>query len=48
MKAFWNERYAETAFAYGQEANDFLKAQQIGSDLKVLCLCRPWPNELAG
>jgi 2-polyprenyl-3-methyl-5-hydroxy-6-metoxy-1,4-benzoquinol methylase len=38
MKAFWNERYAETAYAYGQEANDFLKAQQIGSDLKVLCL----------
>jgi 2-polyprenyl-3-methyl-5-hydroxy-6-metoxy-1,4-benzoquinol methylase len=38
MKEFWNERYAETAFAYGQEANDFLKAQQIGSDLKVLCL----------
>jgi SAM-dependent methyltransferase len=38
MKEFWNERYAETAYAYGQEANDFLKAQQIGSDLKVLCL----------
>ncbi len=38
MKEFWNERSAETAYAYGQEANDFLKAQQIGSDLKVLCL----------
>lgn len=38
MKEFWNKRYAETAYAYGQEANDFLKAQQIGSDLKVLCL----------
>jgi len=38
MKEFWNERYTETAYAYGQEANDFLKAQQIGSDLKVLCL----------
>ena len=38
MKEFWNERYAETAFAYGQEANDFLKAQQIGSDLKGLLL----------
>ena len=38
MKDFWNERYAETAFAYGTEANDFLKAQQIGSDLNILCL----------
>jgi 2-polyprenyl-3-methyl-5-hydroxy-6-metoxy-1,4-benzoquinol methylase len=38
MKEFWNERYAEKTYAYGQEANDFLKAQQIGSDLKVLCL----------
>lgn len=38
MKAFWNERYAETAYAYGQEANDFLKAQEIGTALKVLCL----------
>ncbi|MDP4596497.1 MAG: class I SAM-dependent methyltransferase [Crocinitomicaceae bacterium] len=38
MKAFWNERYAETDYAYGQEANDFLKAQEIGSSLKVLCL----------
>ena len=38
MKEFWNERYAETAYAYGQEANDFLKAQEMGSALKVLCL----------
>jgi len=38
MKDFWNERYAEKAFAYGTEANDFLKAQQIGSDLNILCL----------
>lgn len=38
MKDFWNERYAETAYAYGQEANDFLKAQEIGTALKVLCL----------
>lgn len=38
MKDFWNERYAESAYAYGQEANDFLKAQEIGSALKVLCL----------
>lgn len=38
MKEFWNERYAEKAYVYGQEANDFLKAQEIGSALKVLCL----------
>lgn len=38
MKEFWNERYAETTFAYGLEANDFLKAQPISSGLKVLCL----------
>lgn len=38
MKEFWNERYAHKDFAYGKEANDFLKAQPIGSDLKVLCL----------
>ena len=38
MKEFWNERYAEAAYAYGQEANDFLKAQDIGAALKVLCL----------
>jgi 2-polyprenyl-3-methyl-5-hydroxy-6-metoxy-1,4-benzoquinol methylase len=38
MKEFWNERYAEEAYAYGQEANDFIKAQQIGTGLKVLCL----------
>jgi 2-polyprenyl-3-methyl-5-hydroxy-6-metoxy-1,4-benzoquinol methylase len=35
----WNERYAETAFAYGKEPNDFLKQQiaQKGSG-QVLCL----------
>lgn len=38
MKAFWNERYADTAYAYGQQPNDFLKAQEIGAHLKVLCL----------
>ena len=38
MKEFWNERYSEAQYAYGLEANDFLKAQQIGSGLKVLCL----------
>lgn len=38
MKDFWNERYAAKEYAYGTAANDFLKAQEIGSDLKVLCL----------
>lgn len=38
MKEFWNERYAEKAYAYGQQPNDFLKAQEIGAHLKVLCL----------
>ncbi len=38
MKEFWNERYNEAPYAYGTTPNDFLKAQQIGSDLKVLCL----------
>ncbi len=38
MKEFWNERYAEAAYVYGQEANDFLKAQDISAALKVLCL----------
>jgi len=38
MKEFWNERYSEAQYVYGLEANDFLKAQQIGSGLKILCL----------
>lgn len=38
MKDFWNQRYAVKDFAYGTAANDFLKAQEIGSNLKVLCL----------
>ncbi|MEN9743164.1 MAG: hypothetical protein RLZZ65_969 [Bacteroidota bacterium] len=38
MKEFWDERYKDTAFAYGQEPNDFLKEQPIGSGLTVLCL----------
>lgn len=38
MKDFWNERYAQKDFAYGKEPNDFVKAQPIGSGLKVLCL----------
>lgn len=35
MKEFWNERYAEKAYAFGQQPNDFLKAQEIGAHLKV-------------
>lgn len=27
MEEFWNERYAELTFAYGQAPNDYLKAQ---------------------
>jgi cyclopropane fatty-acyl-phospholipid synthase-like methyltransferase len=35
----WNERYSETGFAYGSEANDFLR-ENVGKLLhgKVLCL----------
>jgi SAM-dependent methyltransferase len=36
---FWNERYAETGFAYGTEPNDFLAAQaQRIPRGRVLCL----------
>jgi len=38
MKEFWDERYKEEVYAYGQEPNDFLKAQEFGSGLNVLCL----------
>lgn len=38
MREFWDERYKEADFAYGQEPNDFLKEQQIGSGLNILCL----------
>jgi SAM-dependent methyltransferase len=38
MKEFWDERYKEEVYAYGQEPNDFLKAQEIGGGLNVLCL----------
>jgi cyclopropane fatty-acyl-phospholipid synthase-like methyltransferase len=37
-KEFWNERYSESEFAYGKEANDFLKDQQFAEGSKVLCL----------
>jgi hypothetical protein len=29
MKEFWDSRYAETEFAYGTEANDFLKEELV-------------------
>lgn len=35
---FWNERYKEEVFAYGMEANDFLKEQSFPADSKILCL----------
>lgn len=38
MKEFWNERYAQAQYAYGLEPNDFLKSQDFGSGIKVLCL----------
>jgi hypothetical protein len=38
MKEFWDERFKEEVYAYGQEPNDFLKAQEFGSGLNVLCL----------
>lgn len=37
-KDFWNSRYGEAEFAYGTEANDFLKEQSFPSGSKVLCL----------
>lgn len=35
---FWNSRYADQAYAYGKEANDFLKTQLFSDGEKVLCL----------
>jgi 2-polyprenyl-3-methyl-5-hydroxy-6-metoxy-1,4-benzoquinol methylase len=35
---FWNKRYAERAFAYGTEPNDFLKSIEMPANRKVLCL----------
>ena len=36
----WNERYSNSEFVYGTEANDFLKEQfrQIPAGGRVLCL----------
>jgi 2-polyprenyl-3-methyl-5-hydroxy-6-metoxy-1,4-benzoquinol methylase len=40
MKDFWDARYSEDGFAYGVEANDFLKStySEISPGGKVLCL----------
>jgi SAM-dependent methyltransferase len=35
---FWNERYREEGFAYGNEPNDFLKEHEFKKGSKVLCL----------
>ena len=35
---FWNERYKEEVFAYGIEANDFLRTQSFPAGSKILCL----------
>lgn len=40
MKEFWDSRYSEEGFAYGLEANDFLKSHytELPSGGRVLCL----------
>ncbi len=39
MKEFWNERYADTEFAYGKKPNDFLVAEHHRiKPGRVLCL----------
>lgn len=37
---FWDERYNEPGYAYGKEANDFLKSvtDQIKPNSKILCI----------
>lgn len=35
---FWNLRYSENGFAYGTEANDFLRTQTFSEGGKILCL----------
>lgn len=35
---FWNLRYSENGFAYGTEANDFLRTQTFPAGAKILCL----------
>lgn len=38
MKDFWNQRYAESNFAYGKEGNVFLKAELPKIDAKSILL----------
>jgi 2-polyprenyl-3-methyl-5-hydroxy-6-metoxy-1,4-benzoquinol methylase len=40
MKEFWNERYSEENYVYGEEPNDFLKEhiQIFPKEAKILCL----------
>lgn len=40
MKDMWNERFSEEDYAYGMEANDFLKTQlsKLPENSKVLCI----------
>lgn len=35
---FWNDRYADSEYAYGLEPNDFLKQQYFKPKSKILCL----------
>lgn len=37
-KEFWNERYAADEYAYGIEANDFLKEHPFRKNGKIICL----------
>ncbi|MGE3608339.1 MAG: class I SAM-dependent methyltransferase [Bacteriovoracaceae bacterium] len=40
MKDFWNDRYKDADYAYGTEANDFLKesSQRLKPNGKILCI----------
>lgn len=40
MKEFWDQRYSEEGWAYGQEPNEFLKEnwRYFQSAGKILCL----------
>jgi 2-polyprenyl-3-methyl-5-hydroxy-6-metoxy-1,4-benzoquinol methylase len=37
-KDFWDERYGQSEFAYGKDANDFLQLQSFKAGSKILCL----------
>lgn len=40
MKEFWNQRYSEAGFAYGKEANDFLRQEvsRFPKGARILCI----------